>query len=206
MQPWGVVSWHGHWYLAGHDEDRGEMRVFRLSRIRGPVQAAGPPGIVVRPAHLDIRAEVVRKATQIAEGEGAERVARLRVRPGAAHALRRRASAGARAAGGMAPDERDPGSASDDAEVIEVAFTDLERMAAQVLWHGPDVVVIEPSELRDHVLDRLQAWPLQRCGRDRRGRPAAAVAGPGALAAAPPEQPGRRRRRTFRNNRKAADR
>jgi predicted DNA-binding transcriptional regulator YafY len=157
VQPWGVVSWHGHWYLAGHDDDRGEMRVFRLSRIRGPVQAAGPPGTVVRPAHLDIRAEVVRKATQLAEGEGAERVARLRVRPGAAHALRRRASVGARAAGGTAPDDAHPGGDSDTAEVIEVAFTDLDRMAAQVLWHGPDVVVIEPSDLRDYVLDRLRS-------------------------------------------------
>ena len=157
MQPWGVVSWHGHWYLAGHDEDRGEMRVFRLSRIRGPVLAAGPPDTVVRPAHLDVRAEVVRKATQLAEGEGAERVARLRVRPGAAHALRRRASGGAWAAGGRAPDDGAPAGATDDAEVIDVAFTDLERMAAQVLWHGPDVVVIEPSDLRDYVLDRLRA-------------------------------------------------
>jgi predicted DNA-binding transcriptional regulator YafY len=161
VQPWGVVSWHGHWYLAGHDDDRGQMRVFRLSRIRGPVQAAGPPGSVVRPAGLDIRAEVVRKASQLAEGEGTERVACLRVRAGAAHALRRRARPGADRGGpgaGMPADGAGtPKAATEAAEVIEVAFTDVERMAAQVLWHGPDVVVVGPPDLREHVLGRLRA-------------------------------------------------
>jgi len=162
VQPWGVVSWHGHWYLAGRDDDRGEMRVFRLSRIRGAVKPAGPPNSVKRPADLDVRAEVVRKATQMAEGEGAERVARLRVRPGAAHALRRRARPGGMSGASPARegDADGEGAANDDAggaEVIEVVFTDLERMAAQVLWHGADVVVIAPPDLRDHVLGRLRA-------------------------------------------------
>src|SRR3712207_4559503 len=34
VQPWGVVAWHGHWYLVGLDLDRQERRSFRLSRVR----------------------------------------------------------------------------------------------------------------------------------------------------------------------------
>ena len=44
VQPWSLVSWHGRWYLNAFDVDRGAPRVFRLSRIVGPVRATGPPG------------------------------------------------------------------------------------------------------------------------------------------------------------------
>ena len=35
VEPWGVVSWHGRWYLVGLDLGRGQSRVFRLSRVLG---------------------------------------------------------------------------------------------------------------------------------------------------------------------------
>ena len=35
LQPWGVVSFRGRWYVVGHDTDRAEPRVFRLSRVAG---------------------------------------------------------------------------------------------------------------------------------------------------------------------------
>jgi len=42
VEPWGVVSWRGRWYLVGHDRDRGAPRCFRLSRVLGAVSPAGP--------------------------------------------------------------------------------------------------------------------------------------------------------------------
>src|SRR3954464_5299542 len=33
IQPWGVVRHAGRWYVVGLDTDRGEERVFRLSRV-----------------------------------------------------------------------------------------------------------------------------------------------------------------------------
>ncbi|NUO96637.1 MAG: WYL domain-containing protein, partial [Nonomuraea sp.] len=39
VEPWGVVSRRGRWYLAGFDRDRDAPRAFRLSRITGPVTA-----------------------------------------------------------------------------------------------------------------------------------------------------------------------
>src|SRR5690606_40205368 len=41
LEPWGVVSWHGRWYVAGHDRDRNAERVFRLDRVVGEVERAG---------------------------------------------------------------------------------------------------------------------------------------------------------------------
>ena len=33
VEPWGVVTDRGRWYLVGHDRDRDATRTFRLSRI-----------------------------------------------------------------------------------------------------------------------------------------------------------------------------
>src|SRR5436190_7477261 len=41
VEPWGVVWWHGRWYLVGHDRDRDAIRVFRLSRVEGEAEAVG---------------------------------------------------------------------------------------------------------------------------------------------------------------------
>ncbi|MGH4023293.1 MAG: helix-turn-helix transcriptional regulator, partial [Pseudonocardiaceae bacterium] len=53
LEPWGVVSWQGRWYLVGHDRDRKATRCFRVSRIIGPVRTVGPPGAVQRPDGVD---------------------------------------------------------------------------------------------------------------------------------------------------------
>src|SRR6201996_545424 len=55
LEPWGVVNRRGRWYVAGYDRDRDASRVFRLSRITGPVKLAGPPGSVEVPPGTDVR-------------------------------------------------------------------------------------------------------------------------------------------------------
>ena len=48
VQPWGVVTAQGRWYVAGLDTDRGEPRMFRLSRIVSEVVADRGTGLVHR--------------------------------------------------------------------------------------------------------------------------------------------------------------
>ena len=50
VQPWGLVSFRGRWYVIGYDEKRAERRTFRLSRIAGAVKTVGRPGVVRTPA------------------------------------------------------------------------------------------------------------------------------------------------------------
>lgn len=50
VQPWGLSSVRGHWYLTGLDLGRGEQRVFRLSRVVGSVRLHGKPGAYSVPA------------------------------------------------------------------------------------------------------------------------------------------------------------
>ena len=43
VEPWGVVTHNGKWYLVGHDVDRDAVRTFRLSRIGDDVREFGRP-------------------------------------------------------------------------------------------------------------------------------------------------------------------
>src|SRR4029079_15958084 len=58
LEPWGVASLRGRWYVVGFDRDRGARGVSRLARIDGPVALDGPPGAYEVPAGIDVRARV----------------------------------------------------------------------------------------------------------------------------------------------------
>ncbi|MDQ1628117.1 MAG: proteasome accessory factor [Actinomycetota bacterium] len=140
LEPWGIVSWHGRWYVVGHDRDRDARRVFRLSRIAGPVAAVGAPGDVDVPAGVDFRAEVAMTVRDTVRGK-----ATLRVRPGCGVALRRRST------------EQGDGLAQGGWDELRVGFADAETFAEELAAYGPDVVVVEPEAVRDAVVRRLRA-------------------------------------------------
>ena len=77
VQPWGLARSSGRWYVVGFDVDRGAERVFRLSRIVGPVRASGKSGAYDVPAGTDVRA-VARRLSPSFPSVRAE----LRVRQG----------------------------------------------------------------------------------------------------------------------------
>jgi predicted DNA-binding transcriptional regulator YafY len=139
VEPWGVVSWRGRWYLVGHDTDRGAERVFRLSRIVGQVTAVGEPGAVVPPDGVDLRAMAARMAT-----DEPRETARVTLRAGAGWELRREATA-------SAPDPDREGWT-----VVEVGFSDPERLADRVTGLGADAVVLSPDSARGAVVRRLR--------------------------------------------------
>ncbi|MDQ2959073.1 MAG: WYL domain-containing protein, partial [Actinomycetota bacterium] len=74
VEPWGVLSWRGRWYLVGHDRGRGEIRSFRLDRIQGEVRTLGGAAKTRRPAELDMLA-LVRGANQQPHQQAQVRVA-----------------------------------------------------------------------------------------------------------------------------------
>src|SRR6195952_2152234 len=86
LQPWGVVSFRGRWYVAGHDTDRAESRVFRLSRVQGEVTHDGTAGSYDVPPDTDLRG-----LTQSLAPPAADRTGEVLVRRGAGQGLRRHA-------------------------------------------------------------------------------------------------------------------
>jgi proteasome accessory factor B len=139
LEPWGVVNRRGRWYTAGHDRDRGEVRVFRLSRILGEVGPDGPAGTVTVPEDADVR-EIVASTGGPAPDR---RTATVRLRGGAAHGIRRWAAS------------IRPGDAEWD--LAELGFTDVERLAEYLAGFAGDVIVVEPPDVRDAMIQHLKA-------------------------------------------------
>ena len=138
LEPWGVVNRHGRWYVAGHDQARDAVRVFRLSRIEGRVEFSGSRGSVSVPEGIDVR-ELVREWDSHPVEQQA---ATLRVRTGTCYGLRRRAT------------REQP--AGDGWDLVDVPFADAAWFAEHIASFGADVIVSEPSDLRDAVMTRLK--------------------------------------------------
>jgi proteasome accessory factor B len=148
LEPWGVVNRHGKWYVAGFDTDRGEERVFRLDRIEGAVACTGPPGSVVVPPGIDVRKTV-------SAWDGAPppvRTAELRIRRGTGYGLRRRAQSDQP----CADDEDGAAGRGESWDLVRTSFSDVGWYADYIAWFGPDVVVIEPVDLREAVIRKLK--------------------------------------------------
>ena len=142
VEPWGVVSWRGRWYLVGHDRDRADVRTFRVSRITGPVRTVGPAGAVRAPEGVDLTA-IVRATNDLPPVTG---TARVWVAAGRAHGLRRLGTVrGPREHAGRPGDE------------LELALRDPAMVARWLAGHGPDVVVLDPPDLAERVRRRWAA-------------------------------------------------
>lgn len=78
VRPYGLLFEHGRWYLLGQDEDRDDLRVFRLGRmsqVAANAKSPGTPDFRI-PADFDLREHSGRKAWEMgrarAEPENAD--------------------------------------------------------------------------------------------------------------------------------------
>jgi proteasome accessory factor B len=144
VEPWGVLSWRGRWYVVGHDRDRGEVRSFRLDRIDGDIRTLTGTAATQRPDALDM--------LQLVRGANAEstQTATVRVRAGRAAQLRRLALS-------ATPSPVVAEAETIETEVLTIEFRDLGQLAGLVAAAGPDAVVLEPEPLIDAVVQLLTA-------------------------------------------------
>lgn len=133
LEPWGVVSWHGRWYVVGRDRDRSAERAFRLSRVAGGVKSLGRPAAYDIPTEVDLLARVAEAYPERPRGQ-----AHVRVDPDTCWALRRQAIA-----------------IEDDVLTLDYGYVD--RLAEQLAGLVPQAVALDPPELVVAIVDRLQA-------------------------------------------------
>lgn len=136
VEPHAVTSRYGHWYLLGNDLDRKAQRLFRLDRIAGQAKSQGKSGSYVIPADIDIDAAF--------SSQQKPQSAKLLLRDGRALNLRTRAK--------MIADSED----STGWQKIEIEFGDKERFLEEILWYGSDVILLEPSDLRQQIVELLK--------------------------------------------------
>ena len=148
VEPWGVVSVRGAWYLVGFDRQRQDRRVFRLSRIVTMPQAGRVPDGFEVPDGVDIRSLV---GTWLRD-EPNER-ARLSVRSGRAQEVRR-----------LGTVVESPHADSPEADLIEVDLRDARAVAALIASYGDAVMVLEPPWLLEEVRELLRGAHLAHGG------------------------------------------
>lgn len=135
LQAWQLFNWQDRWYVGGLDLDRNEPRVFRLSRLASKPKEFGPENDYEPPNDVDWK----HIATQMFKTGGPIK-ATLAVSKGRGQLLRQRA---------------DAVEVGDGVDHVTIHFADLDDFAAEVCSFGPEVVVLEPAELRERVIKKL---------------------------------------------------
>ncbi|MFP5312895.1 MAG: WYL domain-containing protein, partial [Actinomycetes bacterium] len=142
VEPWGLGSRFGHWYLMGRDRGRDAPRHFRLTRITSAVTTLTREQYVP-PAGFSIRAELDRLP------ELPLRTAVVDVREGRLLEFRLRAA--------KAAPQQAPGRPADGFDRLVLEYRDPEILAEELASYGPDARAVEPAGLASAVRRRLQA-------------------------------------------------
>ena len=134
LNPYALASRDGFWYFAGMDLDKGAIRTFRLDRVEGEIAVGKENASFEIPAGFDL-------FSHLDEGISAK-LATIDIRKGKAFALRKKA---------LSVVEKG------EWDQITIQYGDESTFIDSLLWHLDDVVVIEPSELRESVVKILSS-------------------------------------------------
>ncbi|MGY2746642.1 helix-turn-helix transcriptional regulator [Arthrobacter sp. UYCu723] len=146
VEPWGIGSRFGQWYLVGHDRTRGDKRFFRLSRLASAVTVLEKEAFTP-PSGFNVRAELAGLA------ELPVRTAVVDVQHGRLLGLRKRAVAGSSDTPSAVAGAQQPGAR----DRLMVPFRDAETLGEELASYGPRVKVVSPPELVTAVRRRLSA-------------------------------------------------
>ena len=131
--PISLANKSGFWYVSGVDKGVEEVRTFRLDRVQGAIAVRKNRETFEFPSDFELDKNDVATAL---------RFAILDVRKGKGHAIR-----------ALATSIQDLG----EWDQIKIPIYTIEYLTAQILWHGDDVYVHEPLDLRENVIEQLQS-------------------------------------------------
>ena len=134
--PIALSNKSGFWYVSGVDKAVQEVRTFRLDRVQGAITVLKNKEDFEFPTDFELDQTVASSAI---------RFAIIDVRKGKGHAIR-----------ALATSVTDLG----EWDQIKVPIYTIEYLTAQILWHGDDVFVHEPVDLRENVVQQLEALVL----------------------------------------------
>lgn len=143
LQPYGLLSRAGFWYVVGHDTVRDAVRSFRVDRISGDVTVTDES--FDRPVGFDIEAAVATDAQMLGESDSDE-VARVLIDADLAAGV-------VREFGDAAIVERK----SNGAIVVEVPCGNRSAFRSWVLGLVAGAEVLSPAEARKDIVDWLNA-------------------------------------------------
>jgi proteasome accessory factor B len=143
VEPWGLSSKRGRWYVVGFDRERSQMRVFRADRIDGAVELGDDDAFEV-PEGFRPEAELAEEPWQLGGGEPMR--VRVRVDAGRAADLAARAHQAA-----------DVAWASDGAAIVTLPVTNVDGLRSLVFEYLEHAEVLDPPAVRADVVAWLEA-------------------------------------------------
>lgn len=142
LEPWGLTSKFGNWYVVGFDHGADDMRVYRADRIEGDVEAGTPRAFVVP---TDFRADQYLEDQPWQYGGGRPLAVRVQVDAGHAAALAARAEPGA-----VEP-------LADGSAIVTLQVVNLDALCSYVVGYLEHAEVLDPPEARAAVVSWLEA-------------------------------------------------
>jgi proteasome accessory factor B len=130
--PIGLSTRSGYWYLAGVDQSVEEVRTFRFDRVIGTFTAKRGPKKFETPENFDSQSLFEREKSIDAV---------IDVRLGKGTSLRALASST---------------KSIGEWDQIQIPILDLRTLSSLILWHGDDVYVHSPKELREIIISSLK--------------------------------------------------
>lgn len=132
--PYHLSYSHNHWYLLGFDVDQQDIRRFRLDRFASDVMATSAAHYF--PADNEGVQAVLAQVSQEVQ------TAKVSVRVGRGAKLR-----------------RDSSIISSDGEwdLLSIPYFDGDELLFNILWLGEDARIEAPQEMREQLLDSLDA-------------------------------------------------
>jgi len=130
--PFALSNRSGLWYVSGVDQEIQEVRTFRLDRVQGVIKHGKNKDPFEFPTAFELSE---------ADTVASNRLAVIDVRKGKGKALRT-----------LATSVKDLG----EWDQIKVPIHTVGSLAAEILWHGEDVFVHEPADLRGYVIEQLE--------------------------------------------------
>ena len=130
VSPYSMRGQSGSWYLAGFDSEKDSLRTFRLDRIVSEVSVSKKVN------SFEIPDSIPDQST-----DETRELAILRVRKRRGHQLRSLSNLI---------------EAGEEWDEITLPIVDVSWLVRIILWHRDDVIVLEPSALRERVIDSLK--------------------------------------------------
>ena len=144
LEPWGLTSKFGHWYVVGFERGVGDMRVFRADRIEGDIRPGEPKSFTVP---RDFRADSYLEDRPWDYGEGRATKVTIRVDAGFDVGL-------IQAIGPSATATVEP----DDTTLVQFAAIEIGAVVNFALGFLDHVEIVAPPEARDAIIAALDAW------------------------------------------------
>ena len=131
LEPYRIVFWNSYWYLIGMDIDRAAIRLFKLSRFLGAIETSKKKNEFEIPSDFTVSDHLPKSDVEVIHSSKIE--------------IRRETGALLRQRGKLL-------SQGSEYDTYEINYENERIFLRELIWHGVNVRILEPVNLREELL------------------------------------------------------